>query len=222
MISSRNLEQLPAPTELRRLLKSLAVLDAILSPEWEYRYYSYNRGWSPETEMGSMRNGSGDHWFALFTHDGAGIVGLAHEAPMFRPGEPLEGMFDGLPGALAELRSEPAFDAGNCSFCLWSLGAEGAWRRGAAPMPVGDDPDGSASLLGLLDRDPRSYIAFASDYYDADIPLDSVQAIYDHAPLSASLVSSLNQGVSVGDLEPDLAEIGYPWAPPDPALESTR
>jgi hypothetical protein len=214
MISSRNLEQLPPPNELRRLLKSLAVLDAILSPEWEYRYYSYNRAWSPESEMGSMRNGSGDHWFALFTVDGAGIVGLAHEAPMFRPGEPLEGMFDGLPVALAELRSEPAFDPANCSFCLWSLDADDAWRRGSASMPASEDPDGSASLLGLLDQDPRSYVAFASDYYDAQLPLASVRAIYDHEPLSARLVSSLNQSVSIGDLESDLGEIGYPWSPP--------
>jgi hypothetical protein len=172
--------------------------------------------------MGSMRNGSGDHWFALFTPQGAGIIGLAHEAPMFRPGEPLEGMFDGLPVALAELRSEPAFDPVNCSFCLWSLDAEGAWRRGSVTMPVGDDPDGSASLLGLLDRDPRSYVAFASDYHEAELPLASVQAIYDHAPLSARLVSSLNRSVSLDDLESDLDEIGYPWAPPDPALKSTR
>ncbi len=222
MISSRNLEQLPAPTELRRLLKSLAVLDAILSPEWEDRYYSYNQAWAPGSEMGSMRDGSGDHWFALFTPDGAGITGLAHEAPMFRPGEPLEGMFDGLPAALAELRSEPAFDAVNCSFCLWYLDAEGAWRRGALPLPAGEDPDGSASLLELLDCDPRSYVAFASQYYEVDVPLASVRAIYDHEPLCVSLVCSVNQSVSLGDLEPDLAEIGYPWAPPDAALHSTR
>ena len=33
----------------------MAMLDAILSPEWDCRYYSFNAGWSPDEQMGSMR-----------------------------------------------------------------------------------------------------------------------------------------------------------------------
>ena len=44
-ISTRNLEGLPDVTRLKRLLQSLAMLDAILMPEWEYRYYSFNAHW---------------------------------------------------------------------------------------------------------------------------------------------------------------------------------
>jgi hypothetical protein len=28
---------------------ALAMLDAVLSPDWESRYYSFNRRWSPES-----------------------------------------------------------------------------------------------------------------------------------------------------------------------------
>lgn len=42
MISSRDLSGLPDVPALRRLMQSLAMLDAILSPEWEYRYFSFN------------------------------------------------------------------------------------------------------------------------------------------------------------------------------------
>lgn len=46
MISTRNLAILPKPDSLRRLLQGLALLDAILEEEWQYRYYSYNSKWS--------------------------------------------------------------------------------------------------------------------------------------------------------------------------------
>ncbi len=42
MISTRDLSQLPDVDPLRRLMQSLAMLDAILSPDWELRYYSFN------------------------------------------------------------------------------------------------------------------------------------------------------------------------------------
>ena len=95
LISTRNLAELPDIPTLRRLLQALATLDAILSPEWEHRYYSFNSKWAEGRQMGSMRNGSGDDWFALFMPQGAGIIGLAHEAAMFRFGAPWPGIFQG-------------------------------------------------------------------------------------------------------------------------------
>ncbi|MBO6551131.1 MAG: hypothetical protein JJ964_16135, partial [Rhizobiales bacterium] len=62
-ISTLDLSKLPSPLQLKRLLQSLALLDAIMSPEWEYRYYSFDAQWSPSETMGSMRNGSGDEFF---------------------------------------------------------------------------------------------------------------------------------------------------------------
>ena len=41
-MSTATPEKLPGIEDLRRLTKSLAMLDAILSPDWEYRSYSYN------------------------------------------------------------------------------------------------------------------------------------------------------------------------------------
>lgn len=66
-------------------MRSLAMLDAILSPEWEYRYYSFNSKWAEGELMGSMRSGCGDYWFALFCSAGVALHGIAHEAPNFRP-----------------------------------------------------------------------------------------------------------------------------------------
>lgn len=71
MLEAR-LKSLPDIEGLRKLTESLAMLDAIMSPEWEYRYYSFNSKWGEGEMMASMRNGSGDEYFILF--DSHGVI----------------------------------------------------------------------------------------------------------------------------------------------------
>ena len=210
MISTRNLEELPDIPTLRRLTRSLAVLDAILSPEWESRYYSFDSHWGDGELMASMRNGQGDDWFCLFTRAGVVVIGLDHEAPMFQPGDPWPGVIDALPSELAAAVDEPAFDARNCTFCIWRRTAGARWEHGPVQFPDGDDPDGSARLLQILDGRPESYHAFAADYYEVDLPLDAVRAVYRHQPLTPELLARLDPGVTVDMIRQDVAEIGYP------------
>ena len=56
------------------------MLDAILSPEWEYRYYSFNASWGPAQELASMRNGTGDDYAIVFSPAGAWIRVFDHES----------------------------------------------------------------------------------------------------------------------------------------------
>jgi len=211
MISTRNLNELPNICEFRRRTKALAMLDAILSPDWEYRYYSYNSKWSSGEEMASMRNGSGDHWFALLTSDGVAIHGLAHEYPMYRPNAPWPGIFDSLPAEFREnFFNEPAFDTANSTFCIWRRILDQDWSCGITEFPLGDDPDGSLWLLSQLDGDPRRYVRFAADYYETDVPLDAVTAIYMHQPITSDLLKLLNSSIDLSALVHDIAEIGYP------------
>lgn len=210
MISTRNLALLPDIPSLRQLLQSLATLDAILSPDWENRYYSFNSRWAEAQQMGSMRNGSGDDWFALFKPEGAGIVGLAHEAPMFRHGDPWPGIFQGVPTELGELTSEPSFEPQNSTFCIWRRSRDPEWSRGPVEYAPGDDPDGSAELLAILDGDPRSYRQFALDYYETALPPAAVEAVYAHHPLTDAIVRRLNPETSLEALLADLVEIDYP------------
>ena len=62
-VNTRNPGERPDIPTFRRLTRSLAVLDAILSPVWEDRYYSFDAHWAQGKLMASMRNGQGDHWF---------------------------------------------------------------------------------------------------------------------------------------------------------------
>lgn len=209
--STRTLTTLPRPEHLERLSVSLAMLDAILSPEWQDRYYSFNRAWDAEKNhrMGSMRNGCGDEYFILFTPAGAAIKGYAHEYPMAQPGAPPEGMFDGFPEAITDFLPEPAFSMENTTFCLWCL-HDGEWSMGSARLTEHADPDGSEFLLELLTADPRDYQNYAKDYFEVDVPLAAIESIYAHRPLTEDLVQSVNAEVRLRDLLDEFAEVGYP------------
>ncbi len=53
MVIKATLAVLPDIEGLRNLTQSLAMLDAIMSPEWEYRYYSFNSKWDDGEMMAS-------------------------------------------------------------------------------------------------------------------------------------------------------------------------
>jgi hypothetical protein len=212
-VSTRALGEQPDVPTFRRLTRSLAVLDAILSPVWEDRYYSFNAHWAPGELMASMRNGQGDQWFAAINASGVILFGLDHESPMYQPDNPWPGVLDGIPPEFAAFRDEPAFDTRHTTFCLWRRAAAPAWERGPVQFPPGDDPDGSADLLRHLDGRPETYVTFAAEYYEVDVPLDAVAAIYRHEPLTDALVARLNPTIGVRDLASDLAEIGFPESP---------
>lgn len=82
MVTKKRLEAIPDISSLKKLSQSLATLDAIMSPEWDYRYYSFNSNWATGEMMASMRNGSGDEYFILFNSQGAIMKGFAHESAM--------------------------------------------------------------------------------------------------------------------------------------------
>ena len=214
MISTRDLTLLPTVDELRSLLQSLAMLDAVISPEWVNRYYSFDARWSRHEQMGSMRNGSGDGFFALFNQAGCFLKGFAHESPMspqrLRPPQVWPGVLESVPPEFSACLAEPAFSLDQTTFCLWRRQPEPAWQHGAIEFPAGDDPDGSAGLLHLLTGDPRDYAAWAGEYYEQDVPLAVVEHVYRHQPLTNDAVRSLNRRLTLGDLTDVMRDIGYP------------
>jgi hypothetical protein len=207
IISTRNLEGLSDVAPLKRLLQSMAMLDAILEPDWQYRYYSFNARWAKDQMMGSMRDGQGDEFFALFNNRGAFIKGFAHESPMARI--PSERFYRDLPIEFEDCRQEPAFSPDDVTFCLWRLIGQPAWSYGKVDLPL-EDMDGSASLLSRLDGRPSTYKEWASEYYERDVPIAAVEAIYRHLPLTDELASALNPEQSLKRLGPDIYEIDYP------------
>jgi hypothetical protein len=208
-ISTRNLAALPDIPALRQLTQSLAMLDAILCPEWEGRYYSFNSHWTESEMMASMRDGSGDEWFLLFSLAGAAMKGFSYESPM-AAAPTLLGVLSDVPSVFGNFLNEPAFSMNDATFCIWRTISDKQWQKGSIAYPSGSDPDGSADLLFILDGEPRTYQRWAEEYYEVDVSLDIVAHVYAHLPLSEEIVTKLNNDIALSDLAADIIEIGYP------------
>ncbi len=208
--STRNMHRLPDVSSLKRLLQSVALLDAIICPEWEYRYYSFNANWATGEMMGSMRNGQGDDFYALFNCHGVFIKGFDHELMVASSGLPSEQFYRDLPHQFAACCNEPAFSPEFVTFCMWRLSEEPAWSSAKITLPASEDSDGSAHLLAVLDCSPETYVRWATEYYEAEVSPQAVIAVYQHRVLTEEIVASLNPKCSLTSLREDVAEIGYP------------
>jgi len=214
-ISTRDLSAMPAIPLLEKLTQSLAMLDAILSPEWEYRYFSFNAKWDPGSEerMASMRNGSGDEYFLWFGGAGAILKGFDHESPMSTWNHPQNnvwpGVLDHVPEEFSSFLAEPAFNMKDTTFCIWRTGSGSGWRRGPIWFPEGADPDGSEGLLWAFDGNPATYAGFARDYYAMDPARGAIDSVYSHQTLTPELVAALNPEKDMAECLRDAEEIGY-------------
>jgi hypothetical protein len=112
--------------------------------------------------------------------------------------------------AFAGFLKESAFSMEDTTFCLWRQPADDHWNVGEIEYPPGDDPDGSAALLSILDGRAKTYRQWAEDYYERAVAPEHIRAVYRHRPLTEQLVQGLNPEIKLADLAADVLEIGYP------------
>lgn len=195
---------LPSIPLIRRFTQSLAMLDAILCPEWEYRYYSFNSKWGSGEEMASMRNGSGDDWFLLLGSVGAALKGFAHE--LADDPELAQNIQAQVSPDFASFLGEPAFSMQHATFCYWRKNSDLSWNRVDSTLT----DDGSDDMLALLVSGPSAYKAWAESYYEVSVPLEAVEALFSHQPLNDSMIVALNPAADLSSVYLDAREIGYP------------
>jgi hypothetical protein len=214
MISTRDLSLLPDINRLKALMQSLAMLDSILMNDWEYRYYSFDSHWNKNSSMASMRNGEGDEFFAVFMPFEAILKGFAHESAMspyrVNPPNVWHGVLDNVPSVFTEFLSEPAFSPLDTTFCIWRMHDDSLWQCGKIGYPDKKDPDGSESLLAMLDGKPETYQIWAEEYYNQTINFAAVKQIYEHQPLTEELITLLNSKAAIEDVLKEAVVIGYP------------
>lgn len=191
------------------------MLDAILSPQWEYRYFSFNRQWDPSAQerMASMRDGSGNEYFLLFSPVGAIMKGFDHESvmsPWNRADRKVwPGVLDAVPPEFSGFLTEPAFNLNDTTFCIWRTQSDSHWKHGPISFPEVEDPDGSEGLLWALDGKAIPYAQFAKDYFEIDVSPASVESAFRHEATIAELIASLNPKKSLDEASNEAEEIGY-------------
>ncbi len=208
MISTKDYSLLPDRKTLQTICKAISVLDAIISQEWESRYYSYNNKWADNEEFCEMRNGSGDQMLILFHQDGCVINGFAHEFDQ----QDKSHLTKNLPSIFDEfIFGEPVKSIGT-TFCLWTTEQKN-WQVGQ----IENYEDNSAEMLNIFDGNPQTYIDWATDYFEesyveSGIPLDTVTKIYNGQTLTKEMVLTIVEELEDWkQLEADLKEIGYPY-----------
>lgn len=160
---------LVSPSKMQSLAIAIANLEASIMSEWSLRFYSYQEHYLKKCSLFSMRNGSGDDFYMLFTPDGIMIKGFCHEH------QQSSDLVNQMPMRFQQYASEPSFDFANITFLLWSEG--NTWQKAES----GVDRDGSTELLHILDGKPETYQKWASEYYERDISLNIVAKAYEQS-----------------------------------------
>jgi hypothetical protein len=210
MISTYNL---PSIDDLKKYLQSLATLDSILSPEWEFRYYSFNSRWDKYTALASIRNGSGDHIFFVFNESGCLVKGFNHESSMspfqLENNSIYPGIIDEVPTEFVEYLQDVSLVPEETSFCVWKKYSDISWQKGEVIFPHENDPDGSKQLLSMIFTDPKQYQKWAEEYYETNIEIELITHIFSHKLLTQNIIFTINPQASLEMVNNDLQEIGY-------------
>ena len=215
------IKRFPEVATVRDRSRALAMLDAIVCPEWEDRYYSMDPRWSPGEEMASMRDGSGNDYAVVFSSAGAYVQACDHESPVsaYRTTPPTlwAGLFDSVPEVFRKHVNEPAFanhdGLPRATVCLWCQTTDAAWHCGDVQVPDQDtdDADGALWLLGILcDGTGEEYRTYVEEVHERDIALDAVAHLYALRTLTQAVVSAINPEVRLADLAADIEHIGFP------------
>lgn len=217
-LSTENLHLIPRPSKLQKICKSISTLEAIICPEWQYRYYSYQKNWSDSEEFCEMRNGCGDQMLIVFSEDGVCINGFAHESVMNGwKGEMQNisrGVVDELPQVFNDfIFGDPVKSIGT-TFCIWQTTSDAEWKIGKIELPNDEYKDGSDDLLELLDGKPITYKKWAEDHYEEEfeereLRLELVKQVFNGAVITKELVRAINSDIANFEhLKSDLDEIG--------------
>ncbi|HSJ00975.1 MAG TPA: hypothetical protein VK956_00925, partial [Verrucomicrobium sp.] len=97
-------------------------------------------------------------------------------------------------------------------FGAYYLPSSGVWKfaNDAASPAFAELDTGCELLLEHVNGTAEDYAQFASDYNEVDVPVEIVEAIFAHQPITEEMVAALNPEVKLEDIAQELyGEIGY-------------
>lgn len=192
-----HINDLPSIDEVKKISQGLALIDAIIMPEWEYRFFSFNSNWDgcQGEMMASMKDGSGGEYFINFTEKGvAGKVFF--EGLLTDVLQSLEFM----PNCFSNFKNEAAFNIDNATLFFWKENDSIAWR--SSPENLKDYP-----LLSFLSNGVVAYHRWAESYYEKTININVLKDVFTSLVITGNQLAILNSDITLEDLEEDLQEI---------------
>jgi len=108
-----------------------------------------------------------------------------------------------------------AISAKGYTFCIWRKKEDKEWNVGNINFNNfrTNDPDGSESLIFVLDGNPETYKEWAESYFDFENEkenfLEAIKYIYEHKPLNQKIINILNPDITLDELKEDIEGIAY-------------
>jgi hypothetical protein len=192
----KNINDLPSPNAVRKRLQGLALADAILMPEWQYRYFSFNCNWDDNEMLASMRDGAGSEYFIHFSSQG--VVGKVLSTELEASNSQL--LLENVPTIFSNFKNESAFNIDHATYFFWKGNDDKLWS--ASPNNLVIYP-----LLGFLIGNISIYHNWAMDYYEKDIDIDVLEEIIVSLDVSPEQLNIINPDISLKDVSDDIREI---------------
>jgi hypothetical protein len=193
----QKISELPAITEVIKRSQGLALLDAIIMPEWQNRYFSFNCNWDQARNemMASMRDGSGNEYFLHFSK-----TGVAGKVLYEKKLENASSLLLEVPECFSSFKNESAFTLESVTFFLWRRPEDNDWV--ALPHNLK-----SYALLGFLIGGSSYYHNWAENYYGKKINLDVLNEVFCSLTINSDLLKILNPEITIEELGDDVLEI---------------
>ena len=191
------IDSLPGPSDIEKQSKGLALLDAIIMPDWENRYFSFNHAWNPNAgeRMASMRNGAGGEYFILLSENG--VVGKVFDQ-LNSARAVLE--LQSIPDEFSSFKDEAAFKLNDVTFYFYRRKEDLRWfslPEGLSYFPY----------LRFLSDGASFYHEWAEGYYERSINKDVLKEVFDSLSINEHQLEILNGDLELLDLRDDLEEI---------------
>ncbi|OJF81946.1 hypothetical protein [Nocardia seriolae] len=226
MVEIAVLRALPAPDQLRRRSRVLALLDCVLggmAPAHPTRTYRYVEDRRPGESLASMDNGAGDEYSIVFSSAGTYVRGFDHYSELNTygqsdTGELWPGLTDGLPAPFHPYVTDAAFrfdEEPTMTVCLWRLSTDSGWQTGQTVQLDEEDLNGDGSdwlFDQLIDWSAEPKADHYRRYFDlpADPDHAALHAIMEGAPITADLVHRLNPHIDLAIVTEEAAISGIP------------
>lgn len=203
----KNIKDLPKIEELINISQSIAMIEAILMPEWEFRYFSFNKNWDSNQYMASLRDGEGSHYYILFNiNSEIDEIDIDCLGKIYDKDSSVNDNIQNLIKSIDDFKlflDEVAFENDDATLYFYFNHNKGIWE--AVPY------EKNIPFLGVFKYKEEAYISWAEQYYEISIDRNTIKEFFEFKPLTQKMVSKLNPKLTIEDVLEDIYEIGYPY-----------